>query len=95
MQSKNKSKIKLPVKDTILFVLLIANLVLTGYFIYRFVDFKENHYDHVEALNTKRFYRLERSTGVPSPTLEEIQRKGAKCYATDTNQNGTKIYECK
>ena len=49
MQPKNKSKIKLPVKDIIIFVLLIANLALTGYFIYRFIDFKENHYDHAGA----------------------------------------------
>ena len=95
MKPKNKSKIRLSIKDIIVFVLLITNLALTGYFIYRFIDFKDNHYDHVEALNTKRFYRLERATRVPSPTIEEIQRKGAKCYKTGTNQNGTMIHECK
>ena len=90
-----KPKTKPPIKDIIIFILLIANLALTGYFIYRFIDFKDNHYDHVEALNTKRFYRLERATRVPSPTIEEIQRKGAKCHETGTNQNGTMIHECK
>ena len=95
MKPKNKSKIRLSIKDIIVFVLLITNLALTGYFIYRFIDFKENRYDHAEALNTKRFYRLERATGVPSPTIEEIQRKGAKCHETGANQNGTMIHECK
>lgn len=56
-----KPKIKLPVKDIIIFVLLIANLALTGYFIYQFIDFKDNQFNHAEN-NSMRLYRLERAT---------------------------------
>lgn len=95
MQSKNKSKIKLPVKDIIIFILLITNLALTGYFIYQFIDFKDNQFSHAENNNSMRLYRLERATKTPSPTFEELQRTGSKCHFKETNQNGTKIYECK
>jgi|GEM_PF-1419294 hypothetical protein len=95
MQPKNKSKIRLPIKDIIVFVLLITNLALTGYFIYRFIDFKENQFSHAENNNSMRLYRLERATKIPSPPFEELQRTGGKCHFKETNQNGTMIHECK